>query len=225
MSGFLQGLLSRHATELAVRPRAASPFEFGTLPFGSSEPAGVSAAASLETHLRLGAPETDPTRAAMVDEPSAAWRPPSHAERRRLERPPGKPEPTGARENARPSERPASDRGHGSDRPSSAEGARSFMNLAEAANARSSLSIPGVGPLRIAPRIPLPAVRMLEPLSRRAETAEPAPREPDVVHVHIGRVEVRAMMADSERPRSTTPRTSVPRPLSLDRYLAGKRDG
>jgi hypothetical protein len=54
--------------------------------------------------------------------------------------------------------------------------------------------------------------------------AEPAPREPDVVHVHIGRIEVRAVVASPEQSRPTAPRADAPRPLSLDRYLAGKRD-
>lgn len=42
---------------------------------------------------------------------------------------------------------------------------------------------------------------------------------PDSVHVHIGRIEVRAVMPPSERP-SVSPRPAGPEPLSLDSYLA-----
>lgn len=55
-----------------------------------------------------------------------------------------------------------------------------------------------------------------------AQIDAPTSREPDVVRVHIGRVEVRAIMPTA-RP---TPRQSVPpnesRPMTLDRYLGGK---
>jgi hypothetical protein len=46
--------------------------------------------------------------------------------------------------------------------------------------------------------------------------------EPDVVQVHIGRVEVRAVVAPSEPARPAT-RPATPKPLSLDRYLSGER--
>ncbi|MEP6762791.1 MAG: hypothetical protein ABJB66_00705 [Gemmatimonadaceae bacterium] len=52
---------------------------------------------------------------------------------------------------------------------------------------------------------------------------EAAPREPDVVHVHIGRVEVRAIHPTPERARArgqNNPDTT--RPLSLERYLSAK---
>jgi hypothetical protein len=59
-----------------------------------------------------------------------------------------------------------------------------------------------------------------EPSARRH--AGRASREPDVVHVHIGRVEVKAMVPPKETPRAA-PRRARPAPLSLDRYLAGER--
>jgi hypothetical protein len=49
-----------------------------------------------------------------------------------------------------------------------------------------------------------------------------APPEPDVVHVHIGRVEVRAAVPARE-PSRPAPRPARPGPLSLDRYLSGER--
>ena len=56
--------------------------------------------------------------------------------------------------------------------------------------------------------------------SRRSPTAVPS--EPDVVHVHIGRVEVRAIVPAPE-PSRPAPRPARPAPLSLDRYLSGER--
>ena len=50
-----------------------------------------------------------------------------------------------------------------------------------------------------------------------------ARREPDVVQVHIGRVEVRAIPPAAERVRPTALKPDAARPLSLDRYLAGER--
>ena len=65
-----------------------------------------------------------------------------------------------------------------------------------------------------------------EPSLRDAARADrdTAPREPDVVHVHIGRVEVRAVHAAPERARTRTQTgAEVARPLSLDRYLNAKK--
>ena len=56
--------------------------------------------------------------------------------------------------------------------------------------------------------------------SRRSPTAVPS--EPDVVHVHIGRVEVRAIVP-APAPSRPAPRPARPAPLSLDRYLSGER--
>lgn len=56
--------------------------------------------------------------------------------------------------------------------------------------------------------------RRLAPSTRLAE--------PDVVQVHIGRVEVRAVVAPSE-PARPAARPATPKPLSLDRYLTGER--
>ena len=53
---------------------------------------------------------------------------------------------------------------------------------------------------------------------RARDTAVKPVREPDVVRVHIGRVEVRAVLPPAERPASKPRGTAGP--LSLDRYLA-----
>jgi len=58
--------------------------------------------------------------------------------------------------------------------------------------------------------------------SRREETALRR-REPDVVQVHIGRVEVRAVALPPESSRPVREGPAPREPLSLERYLAGER--
>jgi hypothetical protein len=58
--------------------------------------------------------------------------------------------------------------------------------------------------------------------SPRGALTQPTAREPDVVHVHIGRVEVRAVMPGPERGRDAPAPRAARGPLSLDDYLAGK---
>jgi hypothetical protein len=67
-----------------------------------------------------------------------------------------------------------------------------------------------------------PASRPAIPARRSAHDAAAA-REPDVVRVHIGRVEVRAVLPTPERARPVPTRPDGPKPLSLERYLAGER--
>ena len=79
----------------------------------------------------------------------------------------------------------------------------------------------------IAPVVAAPArPDARDPSLRDAARADrdTAPREPDVVHVHIGRVEVHAVHAATERARTRTQTgAEVARPLSLDRYLNAKK--
>ena len=55
-----------------------------------------------------------------------------------------------------------------------------------------------------------------------AQTGAPASREPDVVRVHIGRVEVRAIMPTARPTPRQSASTNESRPMTLDRYLGGK---
>jgi hypothetical protein len=58
---------------------------------------------------------------------------------------------------------------------------------------------------------------------RVADRPDTAAASPDVVRVHIGRVEVRAVMSPPERARPRGSKSSdALGPLSLDRYLSGK---
>jgi hypothetical protein len=75
----------------------------------------------------------------------------------------------------------------------------------------------------IAPRIaqPITGVSRTEGLSTDSDARAAA--EPNVIRVHIGRVEVRAVLPAPERSRPRAPKPSdATRPMSLDRYLAGK---
>lgn len=64
--------------------------------------------------------------------------------------------------------------------------------------------------------------READPHRARMSAGPMLPAEPDVVHVHIGRVEVRAVVAPPET-RRPVDRPSRPAPLSLDRYLSRER--
>ena len=72
-----------------------------------------------------------------------------------------------------------------------------------------------------------PHVEAIPTIKSQRDVAEfdigATPREPDVVHVHIGRVEVRAVHAAPERTR-TRNQTGADnaRPLSLEKYLGAK---
>ena len=77
-----------------------------------------------------------------------------------------------------------------------------------------------VTPPIVAARPPVAPTPMRSDMSRRGITDRQA--APDVVQVHIGRVEVRAVMpAAPQQPRARARRE--PPALSLDQYLAGKR--
>jgi len=80
---------------------------------------------------------------------------------------------------------------------------------------------PSRGAAPIAPRRAPVAARTDGPEAfRLPDAAGRASREPDVVRVHIGRVEVRAILPPAERP---APKPRGPAgPLPLDRYLARK---
>jgi hypothetical protein len=56
--------------------------------------------------------------------------------------------------------------------------------------------------------------------SRRDDRSSDQPASTDTIHVHIDRIEVRAVMPPVERAAAARPRAASPQPLSLDDYLS-----
>jgi hypothetical protein len=214
VSGYLERLVGRHVEPPAVRPRAVSRFE-GNLVGGTVVPEGAS-------------PDVRPatTTATSTQSDSPLGRSGDESIARPATPPIGRPNPpasvpvdvplraaaattTDARRAAFASPPQRTD-----DPPT-----RSRDEAARAATPES----PTVSPVAIRradpPEVTANPAVAVTPARRSAPLAPP---EPDVVHVHIGRVEVRAVVPPKETPRAT-PRPARAAPLSLDRYLAGER--
>lgn len=113
-----------------------------------------------------------------------------------------------------------------------AAAARPPAELLQPAPAARSAVVYGArsGPVVPSQPVPAAAVPVLENVERRAPSSSPAAaaahaarRAPDVVHVSIGRIEVRAPAAPAA-PVSRPARPSAPEPLGLDAYLRGQRE-
>lgn len=213
MSGYLRRLVERHAADPAARPRALSRFETGLSPFRETTGEAVSPPpaedAPAEPFRRGTVPSFGP-----VSKPEA----PRDALEGSL--------PAVAATPARlPSERAAapSPERRGRTAPD-----RPFSPPAPIAAPAHGLTPPARRP----DASPLPQVAgtvfpRMAPVAANARPPVAAPlrgapdrtvREPDVVRVQIGRVEVRAVLPPAARP--TTPSRPAEGPLSLDRYLA-----
>jgi len=77
---------------------------------------------------------------------------------------------------------------------------------------------------QIVPRVVPPEEQRVPAFTRRAIAAEPhSVREPTVIRVHIGRIDVRAAVPTPDRPRLRSRSASDDsKPMSLDHYLSGK---
>ena len=234
MSDFLRHLIRRHVSSPSIRPRAASRFE---LPAVDRAPAGGSTAPVDETSTDSSATGTRRTVAGrsralgIVDANGAANdEPTGHAGRRGSD----------ARDRRVQGLEPASlvDRFPGARSASASEGDEHAQPRPRPVSARHTengtveptvngvdRAQPGGTARRSAVVRPAdPAPRTTPVMPRRAHPAGvPTTSEPDVVRIHIGRVEVRAIIAPPpERPR-TTPTSDTPRALSLSSYLDAKR--
>jgi hypothetical protein len=214
VSGYLERLVGRHVEPPSVRPRPVSRFE-GDLVGGAVPP---EVAGSRGPSPRAAPAEPTPAPQEQVGvasatrlappaaQPSIARAAPSRASASLPERtaepaipPPAPlagqaPRPVGPMERSHQDE-PATK--PGPDRPITA----AAIHRAE---------------------VPQPAAPPRAQLAPSRRSAEPSPREPDVVHVHIGRVEVRATVP-APQPSRPPPRPTRPAPMSLERYLAGER--
>lgn len=220
MSGYLSRLVARHVEAPSVRQRARSRYEQAgrVEEWSGGDRAAVvhdpitdrtiAAAAARDPEDPRGAPRSaqlEPARAAAQRGP---------AQSAALETPTRRPTPV-----------PASDAevGHGARagrRPAEPTVGGPHPSDPEDAMRAGLIPRPTVRPGRVTP-----AWTNAPPVSarRRPDPAIGAWREPDVVQVHIGRVEVRAILPAAERVRPTALKPEAPRPLSLDRYLAGER--
>jgi hypothetical protein len=225
MSGFLERLIARHLDAASVRPRVASRFEDRAGAVVPDAPDPETAAAAPHT---WGAPVQEPAvspRASTFDTTGRAVEglpplaPPADS--------PGAVSGTDRQGRSLPDASGLMRRSGGA----AAAGAPSVDDLSTA-TARPLTPTPspivprdgppaaGPGAVPAAAREPAGATRTpleRQPAARRS--AAPARPVADVVHVHIGRVEVRAVMPPPERPRAS--RSKTPAALPLDRYLSG----
>jgi len=213
MSGFLRRLVERHATEPVTRPRALSRFEAGAPPVGGP-PRELSVPASLPED-----PPPAPVRGTAAP-PAGPPPAPTALRGRRGEARPAAPAPPGltppeaafapSRTGIEPTNagRPIAPREPLADPARDAE-----LSADPAATLRP---VHGIAP--IVPRKALVRARADVRATRFHDAGDHARHEPDVVRVHIGRVEVRAVLPSAERP-TPGPRGTTG-PLSLDRYLA-----
>ncbi len=202
----------------AVRARVVSRFE-GDLVGRSvggdpSAPEGPPSAFATASSMETAAPPRPIGAAASTSSDGAGDRAIGHRDGARRY--------TMGRDRAVPPSRPCRRRRptrRGRSEPTIRPAGRAMTRLAgrAAPRARRSSRSRSVGPIRL--RSARPADGRAAP-GRRSPTAVPS--EPDVVHVHIGRVEVRAIVPAPE-PSRPAPRPARPAPLSLDRYLSGER--
>jgi hypothetical protein len=216
MSGYLERLVDRHARPPAVRSRSVSRFE------GDLVGASVVEVVVPEDRPVVAATSPALTRTSPVPTGTVAATPPAAPPVGRSDgspRPRHRADAPSTDEAAAPPSPPPATPAPGRQRP---EGPPERTPHDEPARTRRAEGTT-IAPVRILradpPSIATPADGRAVP-SRRSTTA--VPTEPDVVHVHIGRVEVRATGPAHEASRPT-PRPARPAPLSLDRYLTGER--
>jgi len=228
VSDFLSRLGARHLGESAILPRALSRFETGGTSFGRS---------SGEQQFDASAArfDSDAVRRPAFT-PTAEMAPPTES------RLPQSPAPTVSPQSldtnrVRADEQKA--RGTPALQPKSIVEQQPTVPVLRTAPSAASLEnsvsrhaesiVHRDSPSAVRPVVTTVAREMDVASSRRSPRDHAvaiganAPREPDVVHVHIGRVEVRAVQQPAERALSRGHKAAdAGRPLSLDRYLRAK---
>jgi len=231
MSDFLARLGARHIAEPTIRPRAASRFEPASAHMIDHDAADVQITPADErgetppATSRGNEPVARPVlRSSGAAQPraSSAINPTDSLERDWLERD----SVSASRDTVA---RVASvDRGMQRE-PESVRRADRLTAIPNIADANHSNDLTDIVPRASLPReTPVVATRVAGqslPVSHSVRQADRVytPATPDVVRVHIGRVEVRAVMSPDERARSRGAKASDAQgPLSLDRYLSTK---
>lgn len=212
MSGYLERLVGRHLEPPAVRPRPVARFE-GDLVGGTVQPEALASdgpsparGAAPMWQEPIDIPSTTPIPAPPVPQSDAGV-----AALPAVESPSVRTAEPATPQPAIPATQPP----------------RSASQIERSRHDESTTKLgpdrPSVTPAAIRRADPAQVVAGLPVVARPfRRSADPTPREPDVVHVHIGRVEVRATVP-APQPSRTAPRAPRPAPLSLDRYLAGER--
>lgn len=222
--GYLARLVTRMTDEPAIRPRVASRFEVG----GGGQ-RGLEVTTETREAPDAALDEARPARAVSATDPAGRPSPRDQApvaaphrdlaavvRRLTADNAPGIAERAAARRGDRASS--GGVRASGQPEPSRAADATD----------------PDPGPLRAGARAVTPTtvgeavptryrIRAAARSDSPDATSRVDRREPDVVQVHIGRVEVRAIGAAPTSPTPIARPTVGLRPLPLDRYLAGER--
>lgn len=222
MSGFLHRLAARQSAEPAIRPRVVPRFAWSAPSVGPWPSEGRSTPVTLASPQVLGVRSRAPFSTETIGAPHVHEAPtPNHND----------PSAPASERDSRPEAQPPNettfrqvDRG----RIDAAIPETTSPPEAPEVAPRIDVSPPRapVFPFEI-PSAPVPRASA-GPVRSRTEASQPqrnSSREdssPEVVQVHIGRVEVRAILPAPERPRPASRRESTPA-LPLDQYLAGKR--
>jgi len=225
MSDFLARLGARHSAEPTIRPRAASRFELAS-PHAIDHDAADMERATVGVE-RNESPRgmhrgSEPVARAAARSPTVA--PPRNVDDvGSLDRPP-------LERDSLPPNREIASRVARVERAVELESrAARQAELPPPRTDAADGQLAEVVPRRQLPReMPAITTRVAErmsllPDSSRAADGVNTPATPDVVRVHIGRVEVRAVMSADDRARPRGAKSSdAPGPLSLDRYLTAK---
>jgi len=224
MSDFLARLGARHSAEPTIRPRAASRFELAS-PHAIDHDAADMERATVDAE-RNESPRavyrgSEPVARAAARSPTVA--PPRNVDDvGSLDRPP-------LERDSLPPNREIASRVARVERAVELESrAARQAELPPPRTDAADGQLAEVVPRRQLPR-EMPAIttrvddRMSLPYSARVADGIDTPATPDVVRVHVGRVEVRAVMSADDRARPRGAKSSdAPGPLSLDRYLTAK---
>lgn len=230
MSGFLERLGTKLDIAPAIRPRvmsrfeSASPFVDAIAPDATAGELVDNALDAPTRHLSATPSDAESARASLRDTPVAAPRATMNVAVDTIDGERRDSLDTGAR-RAAPDDRVLTATRTVSTAPladssvplsSAAPPVRGTLDAAPIAQ-RPTFSAPAEG-AAAAPR----ARTRLSPVIADAPGQVGTSREPDVVRVHIGRVEVRAILpAARPTPRQTTAPSDA-RPMTLDRYLSTK---
>ena len=227
-AGYLGRLVTRMTDEPAIRPRVASRFEVAGGGHRDVEPTTAGRATPLVVPGRPWSDPRLPFALERADGPTANEQAVADPPRdlatlvRRLTKGPdtGNAEPHAAREGTvHEAVRASSDRAHAS----GSSGSSGSVDATEPEPGLIRAVVRAVGPGPFADASPHDAIRVAAAVAAADSNGRGEGREPDVVQVHIGRVEVRAITAAAPAPAPAGRPSAGARPLSLERYLAGER--